>query len=73
MNNLRYCSDHPSKAAVPFPERVRATFREWQRRHNIRSRLRTELQEMDIARTEQDVGLPTGELRHEATKPFWKA
>ncbi|TGG91693.1 hypothetical protein E4656_14960 [Natronospirillum operosum] len=62
-----------TSAAESFTGCVRATIREWHRRHNIRSRLRTELQEMDIARTEQDTGLTTGDLLREATKPFWKA
>ena len=54
-------------------KRALLTLAEWRRRHRVRSRLRTELIVMDVARIEKDAGLPTGALRHEASKPFWKA
>lgn len=72
MENLRDSSGLQAKTAEPLSQRVRATLRVWRWRHSVRSRLRMELQEMDVARTEKDVGIATGELRREANKPFWK-
>ncbi len=53
--------------------RVKTTLKVWFWRHKVRSQLRAELPLMDIARVEKDTGLPTGALRQEAAKPFWKA
>lgn len=73
MNSSRYRADYQNETSAPLLRRVRATLKVWGRRHSIRSRLRTELQEMDVTRAEKDAGLPTGELRREAYKPFWRA
>ncbi|WP_108125649.1 hypothetical protein [Saccharospirillum mangrovi] len=53
-------------------KRALATLRDWVRRHESRSRLRTELIVMNVTWIEKDLGLTPGTLRREASKPFWK-
>lgn len=74
MNNAQDCTELQTVPAnrTPHLQHVLATLKVWRRRHIARSRLRREILEMDVDRTEKDVGLPTGELRREAAKPFWK-
>lgn len=70
---LRDCADSQLDPALPLLRRIKATLKEWDRRHGVRSQLRAEMRVMDVARIEKDAGLTTGTLRQEATKPFWKA
>lgn len=51
---------------------ILATLKTWYRRHESRSRLRTELIVMNVTRIEKDTGLTPGTLRREASKPFWQ-
>lgn len=53
-------------------KRALATLKTWNRRHESRARLRTELIVMNVAWIEKDLGLTPGTLRREASKPFWK-
>lgn len=70
---LLQCAERQAGTTAPWPRRALATLKEWHRRHRVRARLRAELVVMDIVRIEKDAGLPTGALRREASKPFWKA
>lgn len=71
--SLSASDDHRPNTAEPLLRRIRATLKVWHWRHTSRARLRAELLVMDVARIEKDTGLPTGALRQEAAKPFWKA
>lgn len=72
-NPVQQCTDYQSGTANRLLRNARATLKEWCRRSEVRAQLRAELLEMDIARVEKDAGLSTGELRREASKPFWRA
>lgn len=70
---LEGCPEVSTEAVQPFLKRAWSTLKVWHWRQTARARLRVELQVMDVVRTEKDTGLPTGALRQEAYKPFWKA
>ncbi|GGX66524.1 hypothetical protein [Saccharospirillum salsuginis] len=72
-NALVDCASRLPEATQPLLQRIKATLKVWQWRHKVRSQLRADMVVMDIARIEKDTGLPTGALRQEAYKPFWKA
>ena len=67
------CADHLPETTGSLFQRIKTTLKVWHWRHQARARLRVELQVMDVVRIEKDTGLPTGALRQEAHKPFWKA
>lgn len=71
--SLEACADLSTNTIEPFLKRALATLKVWHRRHTTRAQLRAELEVMDLVRIEKDTGLPTGTLRQEAYKPFWKA
>ncbi len=46
--------------------------RQWWLRARQRASLRRQLMEMDVALIERDIGVPSGSLQEEASKPFWR-
>ena len=66
-------AEQPSSKVWALWKNTESVMKEWSRRYQVRAKLRAELMAMDSQRIESDVGLSPGELRREATKPFWKA